>query len=89
MAPTFRPKTVFTLDSVEAETSLADALEDAPAESILDAKALLDALADVTFADAVTHPVADDLDETLADALLFGVVSDTLFRDSQRLCTWV
>ncbi len=89
MAPTFRPRPDFTLDSIEAEATLADALEDAPAESILDATALLDALADATFADAVTHAVADDLDETLADALLFGVVSDTLFRDSQRLCTWV
>ena len=79
----------FTLDSVEAETTLADAREDAPAENILGSTTLLDALADATFADAVTHAVADNLDETLADALLFGVVSDTLFRDSQRLCTWV
>ena len=79
----------FTLDSVEAETTLADAREDAPAENILGSTTLLDALADATFADAVTHAVADDLDEALADALLFGVVSDTLFRDSQRPCTWV
>ena len=88
MAPTFRPMPTFTLDSVEAETTLADAREDAPAENILGSTTLLDALADATFADAtfadaVTHAVADDLDETLADALLFGAVSDNLFRDSQ------
>ncbi len=60
----------FTLDNIEAETTLADPLADAT-------------FADATFAHAVIHAVADDLAETLADALLFGVVSDNLFRDSQ------
>lgn len=77
----------FTLDNIEAETTLADARE-CPTENIHDATTLADALADATFADAtfadaVIHAVADDLAETLADALLFGVVSDNLFRDSQ------